>query len=282
MDTVGFDPMAEDPAPLDGRYPAATRAANFESRGSLLLGTMLVARGPGPHPTVVLLHGFPGDERNFDLAHVLRRAGQNVLVFHYRGSWGSGGVFSFSNVLEDVGSAFGFLRSREAREDYRVDPEGVVLVGHSMGGFAALVTAAVDPNVGAVGSVAGFNFGAYAEAVSHDEGAVRSTVEAFEGELAPLRGATAVGLVEEMLEHGEGWDLRSLAPELSGKEVLLVGATRDEEAPVGLHHRPLVGALRDRGAGRLTHLELDADHALSDKRVALARALLSWIGDDAR
>jgi hypothetical protein len=36
------------------------------------------------------LHGFPGNERNFDVAQALRRAGYAALVFHYRGSWGVG------------------------------------------------------------------------------------------------------------------------------------------------------------------------------------------------
>ena len=43
--------------------------------------------------------------------------------------------------------------------------------------------------------------------------------------------------------------------------------------------RSLLEAFRARSAGRLTHLERDSDHLLSNKRVALARALLSWLGD---
>ena len=45
--------------------------------------------------TVILLHGFPGNERNLDLAQAIRRSGWNAVFFHYRGAWGSGGVFSF-------------------------------------------------------------------------------------------------------------------------------------------------------------------------------------------
>ena len=56
---------------------------------------------PGEDP-VLLLHGFPGNERNLDLAQALRRAGWTVVFFHYRGAWGSGGDFSFAHVLEDV------------------------------------------------------------------------------------------------------------------------------------------------------------------------------------
>ena len=80
------------PPTLDRAYPATMASITFTSSGAQLIGNMLIAPGPGPHPTVLLLHGFPGNENNFDLAHVLRRAGWNVLIFHYRGAWGSQGA----------------------------------------------------------------------------------------------------------------------------------------------------------------------------------------------
>lgn len=52
---------------------------NFESHGNRLNGIVYLANGAGPHPTVVLLHGFPGNEKNLDLAQALRRDGFNVL-----------------------------------------------------------------------------------------------------------------------------------------------------------------------------------------------------------
>jgi pimeloyl-ACP methyl ester carboxylesterase len=58
------------------------------SHGALLNAFVYVAAGAGPHPAVVLLHGFPGNERNLDLAQDMRRAGWDVLYFDYRGSWG--------------------------------------------------------------------------------------------------------------------------------------------------------------------------------------------------
>jgi len=38
---------------------------------------------------VVLLHGYPGNERNLDLAQARRRDGWDIVFFHYRGAWGS-------------------------------------------------------------------------------------------------------------------------------------------------------------------------------------------------
>ena len=80
-----------------------------------------LAAGAGPHPTMLLLHGLPGNERNLDLAQAVRRAGWNVLTFTYRGAWGSEGDFSISNAFEDTRAAMDFLRSDEAISAYGID-----------------------------------------------------------------------------------------------------------------------------------------------------------------
>ena len=72
---------------------------------------LFVAAGKGPHPTVILMHGLPGNERNLDLAQAIRRAGWDVLTFTYRGAWGSAGDFSISNAMEDTAAALDFARS---------------------------------------------------------------------------------------------------------------------------------------------------------------------------
>lgn len=46
-----------------------------------LLSVLYTAEGDGVHPTVILLHGIPGCEQNFDLAQALRRVGFHVLTF---------------------------------------------------------------------------------------------------------------------------------------------------------------------------------------------------------
>ena len=55
-------------------------------RGKLLV-TIYRTGGEGPHPVVLLSHGFPGVEKNFDLAQALRRIGFHVVAYHYSGSW---------------------------------------------------------------------------------------------------------------------------------------------------------------------------------------------------
>src|SRR5207302_8076430 len=122
-----------DPAP-DAAHPPRMEVLHIPSGGVLINGVAYLAGGAGPHPTVVLLHGFPGNEKNLDLAQAIRRAGWNVLYFNYRGSWGSPGDFSFTHAMEDTQAAIAFLRDPATAKKLRVDPAHIVLIGHSMGG----------------------------------------------------------------------------------------------------------------------------------------------------
>ena len=274
---MGFDPIAHDPVTLDRDYPATMASVTFESHGARVNGVLLIAQGPGPHRTVLLLHGFPGNERNFDLAQVFRRAGWNVLVFHYRGCWGSRGDYSFAHVLEDVDAAVGFLRELSSQELYRVDANGIVLVGHSMGGFAALMTAARDFQVRAVASISGVNCAVLARALENELPGYQSINVMFEEALSRLQGTTAEALAEEIIDAGERWDLVRKAKALVDRSVLLVAASRDEDLLVDLHHVPLVRALEAGGARDLTQAVIDSDHSYNDKRIALARTVLAWL-----
>ncbi len=118
----------------------------FDSGGYRLLGTLWMAKGDDPKPTAVILHGLPGIEKNFDLALRLRDQGWNSLIFHYRGCWGSDGLYTFQTIPDDVFAALDYLSSGAHPQ---VNPERLYLIGHSMGGWAAIM-AGHDPRVRAV------------------------------------------------------------------------------------------------------------------------------------
>ena len=271
--------LCHDVSPLDEQHAAALMALTFESHGHQLVGHILVAQGAGPHPTILLLHGFPGYEQNGDLAHIFRRAGWNVMTFHYRGAWGSQGSFSFTHAFEDVSVALAMLRTPQMRERYRVDAERMVLIGHSMGGFAALLTAATDPSLHAVASLAGFHFGRFAEALRQDGELLASTIRDWNSCLPALRGLSAEQLIQEVLDQSEQWTLDHHLDRLSQPSVLLLGASRDTVAPPDFHHTPLVAALEQRAAPHVRSAMLHSDHAFSDTRVALASHLLTWLDE---
>ena len=267
-----------DPPETDPLHPPTLHAFTLESGGARLLGCLYTADGPGPHPTVLLLHGCPGNERHLDLAHALRRGGFNVAVVHYRGAWGSGGTFSFANALADTRAALRFLRG-EALPEWRVDPAWVVPVGHSMGGFCALMAAADDPAVPAVAGFAAFNFGLHARLMRQIPNVREETCTALDPLMPPLRGATAEALVDEMQTRAGDWNLADRAAALAGRPLLLVAAERDATAPPLLHHAPLAEALEGAGARALTTTTLADDHLFSTTRIALAHLVAAWLRD---
>lgn len=271
-----IDPLAADP-PGDVTPAASTPAVTFDSAGAELLGVLHVPAGAGPHPAVILLHGFPGNERNFDLAQTLRRAGYASLVFHYRGSWGVGGTWSWAHVLEDAARVAAAVREPAFASEHRLDPRRMAVIGHSLGGFAALMTAAADPSITAVASIAGFDFGRVAADIQADPALRASYVEAFGSSLGPLHGTSAEALVTGMESAGPAWRLSDLAPHLADRPVLLIGTGRDPVTPAPIHHEPLVDAYRTHPVPHLEHHIFPTDHALSDHRITLARTVLTFL-----
>ena len=65
----------------DKKSPAALKELQFPSSGSLMQGFMYKANGKQKHPTLILLHGYPGNDRNLDLAQIVRAHGWNVVYW---------------------------------------------------------------------------------------------------------------------------------------------------------------------------------------------------------
>ncbi|HEY9130866.1 MAG TPA: alpha/beta hydrolase [Dyella sp.] len=249
----------------------------IRSGGSPMNALVYVAAGAEAHPAVILLHGFPGNERNLDLAQDMRRTGWDVLYFNYRGSWGSPGDFSFSHGIDDVGAVIEYLRKPENAKRLRLDPSRIVLVGHSMGGFMAVQAAAADPAIKGVAMISAADMsGTMEQMQAHDsrEVAIKKmgTMLANEG-MAPLSGCTPTGLAQELSDHASAWGFRSKAEAIKSRPVLVVTSDDGLAAANGA----FVTALRQAGDARVTALHLATDHAYSDKRIELSQALLRWL-----
>jgi len=259
---------------VDETYPPAVTAIYFNSHGKRLNGVLYQANGVGPHPTVILLHGYPGTELNIDLAHTLRRACYNVLIFHYRGAWGSDGEFSFSNMIEDVASASHFLRTNPAQ--YRVDANRLLLIGHSMGGFAALHSAARDPEIQYVAGIASADLGLVAKIIRADT-KTATDIAASADNLFMLKGWNGKRALENIRQNEDGFDVVALAPKLSGKSICLIAADKDSLTPSAMFHTPMVAAYESQGDITLTDTIITGDHFFSWSRFELIDAIMKWV-----
>jgi pimeloyl-ACP methyl ester carboxylesterase len=273
----GFDPVTMDPTPPDAEHPPQMVEARIESHGDAMNAIVYVADGAGPHPTALLLHGFPGNERNLDVAQAVRRAGWNVVFFHYRGAWGSEGDFSFTHVLEDVASVVAWTQSPEVATPLRIDASRIALIGHSMGGFAALRTGGELVAVDCVVSISGANLASRGYAAREDPEIGRAIAAQLQAWSAPLSGTSGEALTEELVSAGTRLDLLTQVTALAPKPLLLVAGSLDQVTPPAEHHAPLVTALEAAGAPHLDQVVLDADHSFSQKRVALSRAVAGFL-----
>lgn len=265
--------IQRDPVQIDKSHPPAMIDLNFDSHGDRLNGILYQANGAGPHPTVVLLHGYPGNEKNLDLAQSMRRAGFNVLFFHYRGAWGSGGDFSFTHVIEDVGSAISYLRAQA--DEYRVDAESILLIGHSMGGFAALQGAANDPDIKCVVGIAPADFGLAADLIQANPEMGKGFASGADG-LTMLRGWSGDIVLEELKNNRSAFSLIDLAPKLNNKHVLLIAGDKDTAVAPDIFHKPMVAAYESQADIKLTHTIIPGDHAFSYSRIQLIETVLDW------
>jgi pimeloyl-ACP methyl ester carboxylesterase len=265
--------VVADP-PRDARAPARNRQVLVMSHGQGMNALFLLAAGGGPKPTMLLLHGLPGNEQNLDLAQAARRAGWNVLTVHYRGSWGSPGRFSLAGAFDDVEEAMAFLRQPENLKEYGIDPRRIVIAGHSMGGFFAARYAAMHDDVAGAILIDPWNIGASAKAVLAKpeirQDAIASMGEDFGNSLA---GTDAAALVAEGERHAKDWDLVDYAPKLAAKPLLVV------DAKYGLADQvaPLAAAVKAQKGAQLRALTLTSDHAFADQRIALTGAVVDWL-----
>jgi len=256
---------------------ASMETMQIPSHGSLMNALVYVAAGAEPHPVVILLHGFPGNERNLDLAQDMRRAGWDVLYFNYRGSWGTPGDFSFSHGIEDVAAAIAYLRQPENAKRLRLDPSRVVLVGHSMGGFMTVQAAAADPTIKGIAMISAADMAgtiAQMQAQGSRADAVKNMGAALAKEgMAPLSGCTPESLATDLADHATAWAFRSMVAALKDRPAFVI-TSDDGLAPAD---DAFAAALRKAGDKQVTTLHLPTDHSYSDQRTELSRAVLKWL-----
>ncbi|WP_374348038.1 alpha/beta hydrolase family protein [Phenylobacterium sp.] len=252
--------------PADKAHPASMEVLHIPSGGVEINAIAYLATGAGPHPTVILFHGLPGNEKNLDLAQAIRRAGWNVVAPNYRGSWGSPGNYRFRQNLADADAVLAFVRDPANTGRLRIDTRRLALVGHSMGGWVAANTA------------------------SHDTGLI-GVVTISAGDAGAMASAPRAGVVATMADNREA--LAGVTPESMADEVATLGDTAFPKIAPGLKATPylaltsddglagftdaLVAGVKVAGGTKVSTAHVATDHSWSDRRIDLEARIITWL-----
>jgi len=253
---------------------------SFYSEDSKVKGVFYPAVGAGPFSAVILLHGYPGNDKDvLGLGQKLMKEGIHALAFNYRGTWGSEGLYTLKNSLRDVRSAIKYLKSPQMVNKFSMDTTNIVIAGYSFGGGMALLGSLYDPSVRKVVDIAGADMSEMARQVKKDD-RVREAVEKSleEGEATAMihwHGVKAG--IAELLETMDEYDLVKHAEELAKKDILIIAGWQDNLSTLEVYILPLYRALQRQGAKNVEIEVFNSNHQFTNVRDALASRITSWI-----
>lgn len=148
--------LAHDITPADLDLPRETAQ---EIRlpgpgGKSLFAWLVMPATPGPHPAVLVMHGWGANaSMMLQIASPLHAAGYAVLFVDARchGQSDDDRFTSMPRFAEDIAAGLAYLRTRP-----EIAPDAIALLGHSVGAGAVLLHAARKDDVCAVISLSAF------------------------------------------------------------------------------------------------------------------------------
>lgn len=251
----------------DKSSPAGMTELFIPSHNALLAGFIYKANGAGKHPTLLLLHGYPGNERNLDLAQVVRSRGWNVIYFDYRGSWGSQGQFGFKHCVEDVVSVVGFCK--KYTDSLQIDTSNIVLFGHSMGGWICLKALQELPEIKKGFALSTWDiYGDFKKVLTEKEVTALANNPDVGGRYFVLNSSLH-DIFDPVRKEPDYFNLANGAKALARKQIVML----DEH----VHNAALANALKSTNGSYFKYEVWQTDHPFTNKRVALIKMVLAFL-----
>jgi dipeptidyl aminopeptidase/acylaminoacyl peptidase len=255
-------------------------SVEFCSEGAWMRGRFYPAARSIPIATLLLFPGWPGDPDDvLGLGALLAEAGINVCMFNPRGLQQSEGIHSHARTLQDIGSAWRWLRQSDVQERFSVDPTRLALGGHCYGGGMAMAYAAQDSSVCRVISIAGNDHGEFAREVRRNAAFAEGIRQYMLSTRWP-KGSAHFDYdagVKDLIDHQDVYGLRENATALADRSILLISGWEDEQVTIDQFLLPLYRALKSAGAEKVTFLVYHTDHNFGHTRQRLASDIASWL-----
>ena len=244
--------------------PADLVELQLPSAGSLLQGFMYKANEAAPHPTLLMLHGYPGNERNLDLAQAVRAHGWNVIYFNYRGSWGSQGEFSFRYCVEDVKNIIAWCKQNAVK--MQIDTARIALFGHSMGAFVCLQALAENPEIKKGFAVSAWDI--YLNVLTANPKKL-AEMEKEADDYFVLNKPSGKALFAPVLKEPAFFNLLNIAGPVSGKQLYML----DEHK----WNQSLATTLQRSNRNYFKYEVWDTNHSFANKRGSLIKTVLAFL-----
>ncbi len=251
----------------DKNSPAGATELFIPSGKSLMAGYIYKPNGAQKHPTLLLLHGFPGNERNLDLAQVVRAHGWNVIFFDYRGSWGSQGLFSFENCVQDVVNLVAFCK--QYSDSLHIDTSNIVLFGHSMGGWVCLKALQQLPGIKKGFALSTWNIYDDFKNFHSEEQLAAMVNNPNAGVKYFVLNTPVEEIFKPVIKNLSYYNIANDSAALAGKQIIML----DE------HNRnaTLASTLKNSNHNYFDYKVWQTDHPFTNKRISLINKVLAFL-----
>ena len=248
----------------DKNAPAGMNELFIPSGGTTIAGLIYRANGGQKHPTLIMLHGYPGNERNLDIAQVVRAHGWNVIYFDYRGSWGSGGQFSFANCVQDVVNVVAFCK--RYTDSLRIDTSNIVLFGHSMGGWVCLKSLAQLPGINKGFALSTWDIYGDFKDVKNEQ---QMMDRASQGGQYFVLNTPLKELFKPVVDHPSFYKIQNDTAALAGKQILMLDEHKGNSQ--------LAATIRGSNHNYFDYEVWQTDHPFTNKRISLINKVLAFL-----
>ena len=251
----------------DMTSPASSTELFIPSGNSKIAGLIYTANGLQKHPTLLLLHGYPGNERNLDIAQVVRSRGWNVIYFDYRGSWGSQGKFSFKNCVEDVVNVVAFCNKYQ--DSLKIDTSNIVLFGHSMGGWVCLKALQELPAVKKGFALSTWDIAKDFKNVSNEKEMLRIATDPNIAGKYFVLNTSLKDLYTPVIQNQTYFNLLNEGKSLADKQIIMI----DEHEK----NQQLADKIKESNQSYFDYSVWQTDHSFTNKRVSLINKVLAFL-----
>ncbi len=262
--TTSGDSLVMQDIVWDSTAPAGMSELQIPSGANKLQGFIYKPNGKAKHPTLLMLHGYPGNEKNLDLAQAVRAHGWNVIYFDYSGSWASTGEFSFRQCVEDVKNVVAFCKKYS--DSLKIDTARMALFGHSMGGWVGLKSLQI-PEIKKGFVLSTWNI--YGDVVYSASKNKMNEKEKEADDYFVLNKKSGKELFAAVMRDTAFHNLVHDGPALQNKEIIML-----DEHP---YNKVIADSLKIYNKASFEYEVWKTDHPFTNKRISLIKKVIAFL-----